>query len=261
MSTRHAFTLVELAIALVIIGLLVGGILVGRTLVRASEVNSITTEQARYATAIYGFRDKFFALPGDYVNATTVWGKNSTICNGQAGTVASPGTCSGNGDGYIFRSTSSQNEPFRLWQHLALGGFIEGSFTGAPSSNTVSKPDENSAEIGENIPESDFPRGGWDLRYHNTGSGDATYYAVGAENRLIFANDATNGPPDIAVLTPQDAFNVDTKMDDARPGTGKVLAMRRATCDTSGSPSDFNGRYLASNETTIGCALMWRRIY
>jgi len=62
-SPRHAFSLVELAIVLVILGLLVGGVLSGSSLIRASELRSISTQYTNYYTAVRSFRDKFLPCP------------------------------------------------------------------------------------------------------------------------------------------------------------------------------------------------------
>jgi prepilin-type N-terminal cleavage/methylation domain-containing protein len=66
---QTAFSLVELSIVLVILGLLVGGVLSGQALIRASEMRSITAQANQYRAAIYSFRDKYFAIPGDMANA------------------------------------------------------------------------------------------------------------------------------------------------------------------------------------------------
>lgn len=70
---KHGFSLVELSIVLVILGLLTGGILAGQSLIRAAELRSVSTEQSRWVTAANSFRDKYFALPGDFRDATKFW--------------------------------------------------------------------------------------------------------------------------------------------------------------------------------------------
>ena len=95
---KNAFSLVELSIVLVILGLLTGGILGGQSLIRAAELRSVSTEAARYTTAVYSFRDKYMALPGDMPNATAFWGA-APDCSAQTASGAS--TCNGNGDGML----------------------------------------------------------------------------------------------------------------------------------------------------------------
>ena len=70
---RKGFSLVELSIVLVILGLLVGGVLSGQSLIRAAELRAATQEYQRYYTATQTFRDKYFAIPGDFNNAQAFW--------------------------------------------------------------------------------------------------------------------------------------------------------------------------------------------
>ncbi|MGB1540395.1 MAG: prepilin-type N-terminal cleavage/methylation domain-containing protein, partial [Rickettsiales bacterium] len=69
MNSKAGFSLVELSIVLVILGLLTGGILGGQSLIRAAELRSVSKEYEKYQTAINIFKDKYFALPGDFNNA------------------------------------------------------------------------------------------------------------------------------------------------------------------------------------------------
>lgn len=130
---QQAFSLVELSIVLVILGLLTGGILAGQSLIRASELRAVSTESSRYLTAAQTFRDKYFAIPGDMSNATKFWGDDNDVCPDAAVTNGTPGTCNGNSDGYV-REPGTTNEMMRFWQHLALTGLLEGSYSGVEGS-------------------------------------------------------------------------------------------------------------------------------
>ena len=137
--SRNAFSLVELSIVLVILGLLTGGILGGQSLIRAAELRALTTEYQRYFAAVSTFRDKYFALAGDMTNATSFWGKDTTStaqCTSDSGTGGTPGTCNGNGDGWI---GTDLRENYRAWQQLSLAGLIEGNYVGYvnPVANTT----------------------------------------------------------------------------------------------------------------------------
>lgn len=59
------FTLIELAIVLVIIGLLLGGVLKGQELINSAKVKSMATDFKNIQVYLYGYQDKFKALPGD----------------------------------------------------------------------------------------------------------------------------------------------------------------------------------------------------
>lgn len=107
-SPPAGFTLVEIAIVLVIIGLLLGGVLKGQSLIDSARVKNIIQQSTSLTSAVNAYQDKFRALPGDDVQGTT----------------HAPGaTGNGNGDGQI---AEYQLAP----QHLALAGFITGSFNG-----------------------------------------------------------------------------------------------------------------------------------
>src|SRR6478735_3489802 len=68
---QQGFTLIEIAIVLVIIGLLLGGVLKGQELITSARVRNLITLQDGIKAAYFGFLDRFRALPGDYTAATT----------------------------------------------------------------------------------------------------------------------------------------------------------------------------------------------
>jgi prepilin-type N-terminal cleavage/methylation domain-containing protein len=98
---QQGFTLVELAIVLVILGLLVGGVITGQNLIRAAELRSVTVEFAQYQSAVLQFRDRYRALPGDMNNATLFWGAAATCPPTSAAPLTTQATCNGNGNGQI----------------------------------------------------------------------------------------------------------------------------------------------------------------
>lgn len=107
---RHqsGFTLIEIAIVLVIIGLLLGGILKGQELITSARVRNLVSQIDGTKAAFFGFQDRYRALPGDYGAATT------QIPNA---------TNDGNGDGQIVG-----DESIALWDHLSHAGFINGTY-------------------------------------------------------------------------------------------------------------------------------------
>lgn len=71
MKSRQAgFTLVEIAIVLVIIGLLLGGVLKGQELIENSRIKSIVNDMKAVQAAYNGYIDRYKALPGDELAAT-----------------------------------------------------------------------------------------------------------------------------------------------------------------------------------------------
>lgn len=130
MNRERGFTLIEIAIVLVIIGLLLGGVLKGQELITSARVRNIISQQDGLKAAFFGFLDRYRAYPGDYSQATT----NIPGCaacqngnnNGQIRTVAA-------GDAI--------EEQIAVWEHLSRAGFINGSYTyAAPPETTSSAP-------------------------------------------------------------------------------------------------------------------------
>lgn len=207
---RRAFSLVELSIVLVILGLLVGGILAGKSLIHASELRSIGSDLQKFETAIYAFRDKYFALPGEITNATDIWGKDAARCNSASGSAAVPGTCNGNGDGQwtTMSVSAGRDEQVLLWQHLSLAGLLEAGYTG------INGTAPNLVLPGVNVPQSRIPTIRYNGEYKTiTFSANAIYFGSGS--------DATLQRPWAGGFMPEDTYNLDMKLDDGKPTTGR----------------------------------------
>jgi prepilin-type N-terminal cleavage/methylation domain-containing protein len=72
------FTLIEMAIVLVVIGLIVGGVLVGQDLIRAAYIRAQISQIEKVNTAVNTFYGKYQALPGD-MNISTATAFQFTI--------------------------------------------------------------------------------------------------------------------------------------------------------------------------------------
>jgi prepilin-type N-terminal cleavage/methylation domain-containing protein len=125
-SKQSGFTLIEIAIVLVIIGLLLGGVLKGQELINSAKVKNLATDFKNIPVYVYGYQDKFKALPGDDANvAMHVTG--GTTCMGAPAIVA--GQCNvGNGviDGN-WNDMTAASESYVFWQHVRLAGLASGS--------------------------------------------------------------------------------------------------------------------------------------
>lgn len=253
---RKAFSLVELSIVLVILGLLTGGILAGQSLIRAAELRAVSTEYARHITAVQSFRDKYMALPGDMANATAFWGKDNTNCAGHTGTASANGTCNGSGDGTINQSLGAglTNEQHQFWRQMALAGLVEGSYTGIAGAGGV-----RHSIIGTNVPASKLSNAGWSVYAQPNFPGNTEWFAYDYQNMLTFG--AANGS-DITysnALRPEEAWNVDTKLDDGKPGRGKVMSLWDSCTDAAGF-SSLDANY-ALTTTTVVCRLVFPRAF
>ena len=131
MSTKQTgFTLIEIAIVLVIIGLLLGGVLKGQELITGARVRNLVQQQDGIKAAYFGFLDRYRSLPGDYATA----GPNGNIAGA---------TQSGNGDGQIDLANAANPaiaEHILAWEHLAKSGFINGSYVYANAQTDASNP-------------------------------------------------------------------------------------------------------------------------
>lgn len=126
-SQQSGFTLVEIAIVLVIIGLLLGGVLKGQELINSAKVKNFANDFRNVPLFIYGYQDRFRALPGDQAQAA-LDSHFSPANTGTACTPATAGLCA-NGNGRIdgtWNAAAITNETFVFWQHVRLAGLAAG---------------------------------------------------------------------------------------------------------------------------------------
>jgi prepilin-type N-terminal cleavage/methylation domain-containing protein len=118
-SQQSGFTLVEIAIVLVIIGLLLGGILKGQELINSAKVKNLANDFRVIPTYIYAFQDKFKALPGDDAQVVAHV-SGSTLATTPAGTVGN-GVINGH-----WNTATATDESFLFWQHVRLANLAAG---------------------------------------------------------------------------------------------------------------------------------------
>jgi len=117
---EKGFTLVELAIVLVIIGILLGGILKGQELIKNARIKKAYSAQSELVAAIYTYVDRYDKKPGDDSRARARW----------------RGATDGNGNGFVNGfttncSSSATNESCQVWRHLRLSEIIGGDSASA----------------------------------------------------------------------------------------------------------------------------------
>lgn len=230
---RKGFSLVELSVVLVILGLLVGGILSGQSLIRASSIRSLTTDAERYYSAIMSFQDQYNAIPGDMNNAVRYWGPaagslsdgTDSFCLAVTAAATDKRTCNGNGDGLV-----SMAEGFRGWQHLANAGLIEGTYAG------VADPDGASRALpGFNVPQMKVSLVGATLfTITNRTTEGGSWFKTSQRLLLSIGRAFSNNETRVGFLSPDEAWNIDTKIDDGKPSYGRMQSRNDTGCTTTG---------------------------
>jgi prepilin-type N-terminal cleavage/methylation domain-containing protein len=117
MRNQKGFTLVELAIVLVIIGIILGGVLQGREMINNARIKRVVTQEKEITAAVLSYQDRYNMLPGD---------DNAAVARGWAGVV------NGNANGVITNTLAQATncgagEGCQLWAHLRGAGFIPGA--------------------------------------------------------------------------------------------------------------------------------------
>ncbi len=119
MRQEKGFTLVEIAIVLVIIGLLLGGILKGQELINSARVRNMADMNSGVQAAYYGFIDRYRRVPGDWNNTAATTAIGEVIAGG------------GDDSGAIDNPPAAQwDEPNAMWEQLSKSGFIQGAYAG-----------------------------------------------------------------------------------------------------------------------------------
>ena len=191
MQRPNGFTLVEIAIVLVIIGLLLGGILKGQEMITQAKIKNIMSDFSGISAAYHGYQDRYRVLPGDDSGAATRW--SGAFAGDGDGVVE--GTYNNATNGCPATVVAATLETCKWWDHLRRAGFVSGS-GGANPFNAVT------GMLGV-----------------QTGAGDGTGTALGGFSGLLMCS--ANLPDKMAIA-------VDTQMDDGAPNTGTVRGMAQS---------------------------------
>src|SRR6267378_2727245 len=119
---QQGFTLVEIAIVLVIIGLLLGGILKGQEMITQAKIKNVIADFSGVSAAYHGYQDRYRAIPGDDPNAATRWTVPTAAVNGSGNGVVAG----------LYNSALATDESRLWWDHLRRAGFVSGSGTNQP---------------------------------------------------------------------------------------------------------------------------------
>src|SRR5450830_161156 len=193
---QTGFTLIELAIVLVIIGLLLGGVLKGQELINSAKAKNIAGDLKNAQIFIYAYQDKFRAIPGDDAKVA------SHLNNGL------PATSTTLGDARIdgaWDSTTLTNESIKFWEHVRLAGLS----TGPTVINNVA----------------DLPRNADNGRIgvQSLAGTPAFTTITGMTGLYVVCSDNITG---------RLAKQIDTNLDDGETSTGTVRAIGTGTAGT-----------------------------
>lgn len=137
-NQEAGFTLIEIAIVVVIIGLLMGGVLKGQEMIRNARVHNLANQSNGINAAMLGFQDRYRSLPGDYLKAT------DNIPNMLPTGTSTTSNYNGDGNGRVggdpsnaTDSATREKEIALFWRQLAKSGFIGGDFDGSTTSTTL----------------------------------------------------------------------------------------------------------------------------
>jgi prepilin-type N-terminal cleavage/methylation domain-containing protein len=216
----QGFTLVEIAIVLVIIGLLLGGILKGQEMITQAKIKNVIADFSGISAAYHGYVDRYKKIPGDDPCA------GGAVTVGNCGTTTGrwTGATAGSGNGVVagtYNTTTATDESRLWWDHLRRAGFVSG--------------------VGDQQPFNAL-----------TGMiGVQTGDASGSANALGTDAAGTGGFPGLIVcsanLPDKIAIAADTQMDDGVPVSGSVRGQAQ-----SGTSNPAISKQASSNYAETG---------
>lgn len=127
-KNQKGFTLVEVAIVLVIVGLLIGGVLKGREMITNAKLKRIEGDHTSISAAMFSYQDRYLQLPGDDSGASdrfSVYAAADPVNGDGTGTIDGAWDATASAD----ITATQQPETNLFYAHLRAAGFLPGSGT------------------------------------------------------------------------------------------------------------------------------------
>ena len=246
LKINDGFTLIELSIVLVIIGLIIGGVLVGQDLINAATIRAQIAQMEKYNTAVHTFQLKYGYLPGDI----TAQAASSFGFAPRTG-----GSGSGNGDGILTSSFNScsdfqTGENVLFWVDLSTSNLIDQTLNTA----TYNSIPTTAADVPKYLPKAKIGNNyieAWGATCPNSPS---VVYSFSYANYFTIANTTVffsgwGAPKNLAGLSVNQAYAIDSKIDDGLPTSGTVTTqlISCAAGGCTGTKSNGNGTIGGAN--------------
>lgn len=241
--SQSGFTLVELAVVMIIIGLLIGGVLKGQELVKNAQITSTVAQVKGIDAATSTFRDMYAGVPGDLLNAGT------RLAGCTAGGSAICDAAAGNGNGVLSTApnVAPGTEAQAYFVQLALADLLTGIDTAVAACGAW----------GGCFPEAKAGSGaGLQVGFYGGGAAIGSVAAAPFPPRGHYLtiqtgpNAAMTGAVGAEALTANQAARIDTKIDDGRPTSGSVVSGGNAAC--------LNGTAYNEGAASADCNLFLR---
>ena len=231
---NKGFTLVELAIVLVIVGLLVGGVLQGQELIKQAQIRNTVQEITSLDTAVNTFRAKYREYPGDITRAST-FGIDTNFND------ESNASGDGDGDGNLESDNDATDadrygqflgEIANFWVNLSNANLVKGQFANDLNAGTVVQ------NAGSGFPDAEVGTG--IIAITESGIFNWILGVTGTLSDLDAAEEAT-GSLAGNNLTAEEAFGIDSKVDDGQPDNGIISVIIAVNGTTGATTADTNG--------------------